>query len=358
MGFLPMREKQDVTTERAAAEAAAAGQRTIMEMQRAVWRFAALRALVAVGCPEQLRDGPRTVAELADRCGADAATLGRLLRTIATTGLLRGVRRDTYELTGAGQALLGGRAVTSVRFQLDAEVWRALGELTETVRTGESPFTRRHGSLYDYLSTQPDVSAVFDELMDLNHGPLADSLAALLDGAGVGLPAAGTVVDVGGGQGTFLAAILRAGPGIRGILLELDRTVPAARRYLTARGVADRCEVVAGDVFTAVPAGGDAYLLAHIVHNWDDEQATAILRTIRAVIPAGGRLLLVEAPLPDDDAPHFGKDLDIRLLTMHEGKERTVAEYAALLASAGFRLGEVTELDRGECLLTASPVGA
>jgi O-methyltransferase domain len=331
--------------ERSAAE----GQATIMEIQRGVWRFAALRALVAVGGPEQLRDGPLTVVELADRCGAHAPTLGRLLRTIAATGLLRGAGPDKYELTEAGQALLGGRALTSVRFSVDPEVWGALGELTETVRTGLAPFTLRHGSLYDYLSTRPDVSAVFDELMDTNHGPLAARLAEVAT-----FPETGTVVDVGGGRGTFLAAILRAHPGLRGILLDLERTVPAARDYLAGSGVGQRCEVAAGDFFTAVPAGGDVYLLAHVIHNWDDEQAAVILRRIRAVMPGHGRLLLVEAPLPGDDHPHFGKDLDIRLLTMHEGKERSLAEYSALLAGAGFRRGPADGLDRGECVITAS----
>jgi SAM-dependent methyltransferase len=328
----------------------AAGQATIMEIQRGVWRFAALRALVAVGAPEQLRDGPLTVAELADRCRAHAPTLSRLLRTIAATGLLRSAGLDKYELTGAGQALLAGRALTSVRFCVDPEVWGALGELTVTVRTGQAPFTLRHGSLYDYLSTKPDVSAVFDELMDTNHGPLAERLAKAAT-----FGETGTVVDVGGGRGTFLASILRAHPGLRGVLLDLERTVPAARDYLAASGVGERCEVVAGDFFTAVPAGADVYLVAHIIHNWDDEQAAVILRAIRAVIPGHGRLLLVEAPLPDDDRPHFGKDLDIRLLTMHEGKERSLEEYSALLTAAGFRPGPVAELGRGECVITASP---
>jgi O-methyltransferase domain len=331
----------------------AEGQATIMEIQRAVWRFAAIRALVAIGAPGQLRDGPLTVAELADRCGAHAPTLGRLLRTIAATGLLRSAGPGTYELTKDGQALLAGRAVVSVRFSVDPEVWGALGDLTETVRTGVAPFTHRHGSLYDYLSAKPEVSAVFDELMDINHGPLAVRLAEAAT-----FPDTGTVVDVGGGQGTFLAAILRARPGLRGILLDLARTVPSARKYLAGSGVGERCEVVAGDFFTTVPAGGDAYLVAHVVHNWDDEQATDILRTIRAVMPGHAQLLVVEAPLPDDDRPAFGKDLDIRLLTMHEGKERSHAEYSALLTGAGFRPGQVVELGRGECAITASPAAS
>jgi hypothetical protein len=341
---------QDERVAAPAGPAAPEGQATIMEIQRGVWRFAALRALVAVGGPEQLRDGPLTVAELAKRCDAHAPTLGRLLRTIAATGLLRSAGPDEYELTEAGQALLTGRALTSVRFSVDPEVWGALGELTETVRTGLAPFTLRNGSLYDYLSTKPDVSAVFDELMDTNHGPLAVRLAEV-----AAFPGTGTVIDVGGGRGTFLAAVLRAHPGLDGILLDLERTVPAARDYLAAAGVGSRCQVVAGDFFTAVPAGGDAYLVAHVIHNWDDEQAAAILRAIHAVMPGHGRLLVVEAPVPDDDHPHFGKDLDIRLLTMHEGKERSHAEYAALLAGTGFRPGQVIELGRGECVITASP---
>jgi hypothetical protein len=337
-------------------EQAADGQMTIMELQRATWRFAALRALVSCGCPEELRDGPRSVAELADRCGVDASMLARMLRSIAVTGLLRSTSPGVYELTPAGQSLLRGRALASVKFSLDPEIWNALGELPETVRNGQAPFTSRHGSLYDYLSTEPELSAIFDELMDSNHVPTAAKLAEVLTGPGGDLCGPGTVVDVGGGQGTFLAAILQANTDLRGVLFDLDRTVPAAREYLTAAGVSARCEVIAGNFFKAVPAGGSAYLVAHVVHNWDDEQATSILRTIRAAMPADGRLYLIEAPLPDDDSPHFGKDLDIRLLTMHEGKERSATEYFALLTEAGFRAGQLIRLERGECLLTASPL--
>jgi hypothetical protein len=344
----------------AEAAAAAEGQAIIMNMQRTAWRFTALRAVMSIGCPDQLRDGPRTIEELAEACGAHAPTLTRLLRSVATTGLIRTVAPRTYELTPAGRALLNGHARHSLVYTVDAEVWNTLGELTETVRTGAAPFTLRHGSMYDYLSTDPALSAVFDSLMDLQHEPLAARVGALLAESGLAtygdLSPEATVVDVGGGKGTFIAAILRANPGMRGVLLDLERSAPAGEAYLAAAGVADRCEVVAGDFFKEVPAGGDAYLVAHVVHNWDDEQATSILRTIRAIAGDDGRLLIVEAPIPDNDLPHFGKDLDIRLLTMHEGQERTIPEYEAMLAAAGFRLADVTELSRGECLLTAVPV--
>jgi hypothetical protein len=182
-----------------------------------------------------------------------------------------------------------------------------------------------------------------------NHGGAASAVAASDE-----LPTTGTVVDVGGGKGTFLAAILHARPALRGVLLDLARTVDAATEYLTADGVAERCQIVAGDFFKAVPPGGDAYLLASVIHNWDDGEAADILRTVRAAIPERGRLLLVEVVLPDDDRPHPGKDLDVRMLTMHGGKERSLSEYSELLGRAGFRLDRVTELTRFS-LIVASP---
>jgi hypothetical protein len=227
------------------------GQAMIFAIEHAAWRYTAVRALVSVGCPQELRDGPRAVSELADRCGADGPTLARLLRAVAQTGLVRSVPPGSYELTTAGRALLEGRPLLSIQYSIDPEIWGAFGELTETVRTGKAPFVERHGSLYNYLAGNPGLSAIFDAFMNVNYWQLAVKVAA----AG-GFQAGETVVDVGGGQGTFLAAILQANPGVRGILLDLARTMPAAEEYLPARGVADRCELVAGDFFQAVPEGG------------------------------------------------------------------------------------------------------
>jgi ubiquinone/menaquinone biosynthesis C-methylase UbiE len=344
---------QDTTAGSATEGSIADGQAIIFELEHAAWRYTAIRALVSVGCPQELRDGPRTVFELADRCGADGPTLARLLRAVAQTGLVRSVPPDSYELTSAGRALLEGRPLLSIRYSVDPEIWGAFGELTETVRTGKAPFVERHGSLYNYLAGHPELSAIFDAFMSVNYWQLAVKVAE----AG-GFKAGETVVDVGGGQGTFLAAILQANPDVRGILLDLARTMPAAEEYLPATGVADRCELVAGDFFQAVPLG-DTYLLGHVIHNWDDEQSLRILRVIRDVIPARGRLLIIEMPLPDDDSPHRGKDLDIRLLTLHPGgRERSQAQYRALLARAGFRFAGMTALAREEYLIAASPVGS
>lgn len=340
-------------TEPAAGTTAADGVRTIMEGQRAVWRFAAIRALVGAGGLDALRDGPLTVAELADRCDANAPVLRRVLRTVASTGLLRTTGAGAYELTEAGMVLLGSWAINAARYAADPEYWTSLGDLTETIKTGRLPFVERHRTIYDYLTAHPETEAAFDRLMVSQHRPVAARLAETVDFSGMR-----TVADVGGGQGVFIAGLLRAYPALRGVLVELDRILPTARKFLAENGVADRCEVVAGDFFTAVPAGADAYLLSHVVHNWDDEQAASILRTVRSAIPPHGQLLLVEAVLPDDDSPHWAKDIDIRILTMHEGQERTEAEYGALLGAAGFALESVAELHQGIHVITASPAGA
>jgi hypothetical protein len=324
-----------------------------MAMERAAWRYTALRALVSVGCPEHLRDGPVGIAELAERCGAHSLTLHRLLRSAAQTGLVRSVPPDAYELTAAGRALLEGRSALTLRYNADPQIWGGFGELTETVRTGKAPFLVRNGNVYAYLADKPALSAVFDQLMEANLEPLAASLAKADDFSGAGL-----VVDVGGGKGTFLAAILQANPGMRGIVLDLERVIPAAREYLAASGVGERCEFVAGDFFATMPSGADVYFVAHVLHNWDDDRALTLLRKIRAAIPAHGRLLILEQPLPDDDRPHRGKDLDIRMLTLQYGRERSYAEYSALLAAAGFAPGAVTPLHHDECLITASPLVA
>jgi hypothetical protein len=335
----------------------AEGTAVLMGLVRESWRFAALRALITADVPRQLRDGPRSAEELAQAGGLHAPTLLRLLRNVATTGLLRTVAPGTYELTPAGRALLRGVGSQSARWSSVDEVYGSLADLSETVRTGVSPFLLRHGTMYDFLSAEPELSEIFDVFMELQSTPVAARVGELLAESGR-LPAGSTLVDVGGGKGTFAAAILRANPGARGVVLDLERSAAVAQAYLAQAGVAERSEFVAGDFFKSVPADAEAYLLSQIVHNWDDERVTTILRGIRAGIRDDGQLLIVEAPLAEDDEPSFVKDLDIRMLTLQAGGERTLAEYESLLGAAGFRLADMTHIERGVYLLSAVPVAS
>jgi hypothetical protein len=333
--------------------AVAASAETVWGAIRGVWRFAALHAMTELGCAEQLRDGALSVPELAERCGAHAPSLARVLRTVATMGLIKTVAPGTYALTEIGAALCdpGSPLRLAIPFCAEEACWYGLGALPQTVRTGRSAFVERHGTLYEYLAGNPRTGRLFDDFMVARSRPLAAGLAARHDFSDVK-----TVVDVGGGNGAFLAAILRAYPHLQGVLLDLDHVLGGARELLTAAGVADRCELVAGDYFVEVPRAADVYLLANVVHNWDDEDALRVLRIVRAALPDDGRVLLVDAVLPDDDEPHFGKDLDIRILSLFGGgKERTRSEYLALLTDAGLAGERVTELAMGLSMVEAAP---
>jgi O-methyltransferase domain len=332
---------------------AAAGTRILLETTFATWRFTAIRGLLSIGAFEQLAVGPLTIGELADRCGADAEILRRVLRCVAATGLLRSAGPQRYELTDACRAVLGGWAFGGFLFNADPELWNALGEINKTIRSGRAPLIDRYGGLYGYLATQPETAAGFDALVKGNYAPVADALAQAVDFGKLG-----TVVDLGGGHGGFITAILRAHPGVRGILAELDRALPGARAHLAANGLADRCDIVACDFFTdPLPPDAGGYLLAHVIHNWNDEQALAILRAVRAAVPDDGRLLLIEAIIPDDDSPHLAKDLDIRMITILPGGGRTESEYAGLLAEAGFRPEPAATLARSDSVIVAIPAG-
>ena len=340
-----------MTATRETESPAAVGARILLETTWATWRFTAIRGLLQIGAFEQLAAGPLTVEELADRCDANVQILRRVLRCVAATGLLRSAGTRRYELTEACRAVLGGWPFGGFLFNADPEIWNALGEITETIRRGAAPFTDRYGSLYGYLSTQPLTAAGFDALMTGSYNGVAEALAQVIDFAGLG-----TVVDVGGGYGGFITEILRAHPRVHGILTELDRALPGAAAHLAANGLEARCDVVACDFYADPwPAGADCYLLAHVIHNWNDEQALVILRAARAAVPDSGKLLLVETMIPEDDAPHLSKDLDIRLITISPGGGRTEAEYAQLLAEAGFRPDPAIPLARIESVITATP---
>ncbi len=243
---------------------------------------------------------------------ANAEILRRVLRCVAATGLLRSAGPQRYELTDACRAAMDGWAFAGFGFNADPEIWNALGEITETIRTGTAPLIDRYGGgLYGYLATQPATAAGFDALVKGNHAPVAGALAQAIDFGELG-----TVVDVGGGQGGFITAILQAHPGVRGILAELDRALPAARAQLAANGLADRCDVVACDFFTdPLPPNASCYLLAHVIHNWNDEQALAILRAVRAAIPDDGRLLLAEAGFRPEPAISLARTESVIIAT-------------------------------------------
>ncbi|WP_449290134.1 methyltransferase [Nonomuraea purpurea] len=327
----------------------------LWEAVSGISRFAALLTMAELGVADQLADGPLDTEELATRCGAHAPSLRRVLRELASVGVVRPAGADGYELTEEGSVLrsdVPGSIRSSIRMLGEESFWYAMGKLPETVREGRSAFVARYGELYEHLGRHSEVSRLFDDYMTARAETFTRNLVTRYDFTGVG-----TMVDVAGGKGSILATILRANPGMRGVLLDLDHVVAHAKELLAAEGLAERCETVAGNFFDSVPEGGDAYLLASILHNWGKDDAVRILRNVRQALKPGGRVLVLEVVLPDDAQPHLANDLDLRMLAIFNGgSERSREEYAELFSLADLELEGVTELGAGACLLQAKPV--
>ena len=309
------------------------------ELLRAGRLSTSIAVAARLGVADHLVDGPLGAEELAERVGADPQALSRVLRLCADAGVFAELEDRRFGQTPLSELLRGDRedSMRGLAMLFESPFLRAAWtELHAAVRGGGRAFDRAHGvPLFDYLTEHPDDAAVFDAAM---VGASRQLIAAVLDA--YDFSGFDTVVDVGGGNGALLALILAGNPGARGILFDLPAVTDRAQALLADAGVADRCEVVAGDFFESVPAGGDAYVLTQILHDWEDEAATRILRNCRAVMNDDARLLLGEAVLPAGPERSLARFIDVEMLVIG-GRERTEAEYRKLLAGAGLRLTRV-----------------
>ncbi|MFD8559649.1 methyltransferase [Streptosporangium canum] len=331
----------------------------IKDMIAAVDSFGALLVFADLKIAERLAEQPQNVTDLATIYGADPQTLSWMLHTLSSYGLLS-IRTEgkVCSLRAAGQALLDDRRDSmrpAVLMSGQEMWWDALRRLPNTVRRGWPALLGAAASPYTYLETRPDDLALFQRFMSCRTQPIADAIGAHP------FPASGLVVDVGGGQGTILAEILRAphNRDLRGLLLERPEVAQYARAYLTRSDLAERCKVTAADFFAGVPVGGQTYLLASVVHNWPDAAAEVLLRRIAeamAATPGPSRLLCVDMLLPiGSDQPHPGLGLDIRMMSLFgDGRERTTTEYTNLLHRAGFTVQNQIALPHGLSLIEAT----
>jgi len=303
------------------------------------WAAQTISAATELGIADLLASGVERPGDLARATGSHEPSLRRLLRALASLGLCEEREDGAFRPTALG-GLLEDRAPTSLRgMALYGRYKRAVWErLAHSVRTGDSANPVVHGaSVFEHLDRDAAAAELFDRAMTETTRVIAQAVVAAYDFSGCA-----RVVDVGGGYGELLAAILRAAPAARGTLLERPRALDGARRSLERAGVASRCELIAGDFFEAVPGGADCYLLKRVLHDWDDERAAAILRACRCAMPARARLLVVEQILPDrmavSPAHQEAARMDLHMLLMAGGRERTQGEYRGLLESAGFGL--------------------
>jgi len=292
---------------------------------------------VELGIPDLLADGERTADDLAEASGANPPTLYRLLRALASLGVLSEGDGRRFSLTELGQPLrsdVPGSIRGWVRLQGRDYLWRSWGNLASAVREGENSFRMVHGTdIWEWRAEHADESAIFDDAM---RSMTIGVNASILDAYDFGRFR--TIVDVAGGNGTLLAAVLAAHPASSGILFDQAHVVSGAEPILRAAGVLDRCEIVAGSFFESVPAGADAYVLKWIIHDWEDEESVAILRTVRAAMAPDAVVLVIERDLGEPNENPVAKLADLNMLVMPGGRERTLDEYAALFGAADLRL--------------------
>jgi SAM-dependent methyltransferase len=314
-------------------------QAALMQMMTGYWVSQGIYVAARLGLADLLADGPRTSRELAAATGTHAESLYRVLRMLASVGIFAEDAAGRFGLTPLAEPLRSGPgSMRSMAIHmLEGPSWQAWGALLESVQTGRTGFVLANGEeVFPYYAAHPESARPFNEAMTEFSASLSAAVIAAYD-----FSAFKQIVDVGGGHGGLLTTILKANPQARGVVFDQPEVVAGAPAVIAAQGLQDRAEAVGGDFFEAVPAGGDAYVLKHIIHDWDDERSIAILRNIRRAMADGGRLLLIESVVPAGNAPDFGKLMDVHMLVMTGGRERTEAEHAALFEQAGFRLSRV-----------------
>ena len=327
----------------------------LIQMAVASWVAATVYAAAKLGVADHLAAGPKSAVEVAGTAGVHAPSLHRLMRTLAGLGILTERDRQQLALTPLGEALKTG-AAGSARATLMAfcgpAFWHSWEEFVYSLETGKTGFEKANGMpLFEYLAQHPEEASYFSEAMVGFHGAEPPAVAAAYDFSGVK-----TLVDVGGATGNMLAAILSHHAGPRGVLFDRPHVVRDAPALLETRGVATRVTIEPGDFFERVPTGGDAYLLSHIIHDWNEAQCLTILGHCRRAIAPDGRLLIIETVLPTGDTPHQGKVQDMVMLVVPGGQERTESEYASLLDKAGFRLRRVVPTQSVVSVVEAVPV--
>ncbi|MEV7341335.1 methyltransferase [Streptomyces sp. NPDC093544] len=322
----------------------------------APWAFQSLYVAAKLGLADALAQGPRSSADLAEETGAHPGALYRFCRALAALGVLDEHPGQVFGTTATGAALRSDapRGLRHFIIVNGEESFRAWSEVMHTVRTGEAAFDHVYGlSHFAYLARESGASTSFNA-MAKTGAPTETVDRCDFDGDQV-------VVDVGGGAGGLLAHLLERNPKLKGILLDTPAGVTQAPDLFRSRDVLDRAEIRGGSFFDSVPTGGDSYILSRVIHDWNDEDALRILRTVREAMPTGARLVLIDKVIPDVAGFHPGKFSDLQMLVVLGGQERTLDELTALLDRAGFRLTDVQMPEVGqeapwaEALILATP---
>ncbi len=315
-------------------------QADMLDLITSYWLSCAVHVAARLSIADHLKDGPKRVEDLAVASKSHAPTLFRLLRMLAGSGVFRERADGRFENSPLSDTLradspgsMRGFAVMMVD-EYNVRPWT---DLLRSVQTGESAFERVFGvRVFEHLARNPTQAQEFGESMTSLSQTEGPAVAAAYD-----FSAFSTLVDVGGGHGSLMGAILAKTPGLRGIVYDRPEVVDVARKQTSSSEIAGRCEFVAGSFFESVPTGADACIMKYILHDWEDELCVRILRNCREAMGTGGRVLVVDNVIPPGNDPHWGKKLDINMLVLTGGRERSEKEFAALFERSGFGLARV-----------------
>ena len=331
----------------------ASPQEQVARLASGYWHTQAIYVAAKLGIADALAAGPKSADALAAETGTHPRALYRLLRALASLGIFAEDDGCRFTLTPMAECLRSGvpgsvRSLCVMRGDWQYEAW---GQLLHTVRTGEPGFEKVFGQpLFDHLTAHPEKGAIFDDAMTGVHGRETAAMLDAYDFSGFGV-----LADIGCGNGEVLTSVLNRYPETRGVFFDLPAVIERTRANVEAAGLSARCEVVAGDFFATVPAGADAYLLRHIIHDWDDEESVTILRNCRRASAGRGKLLLVEGVVPPGNGPSLSKFFDLAMMVLPGGMERTEAEYRDLLARGGFALRRIVPTATWVSVIEADP---
>jgi hypothetical protein len=320
-------------------EAAAAQQ--LMQLSTGYIASTVVYLAVKLRIPDRLAPGPRSAADLARETGVNEDALYRVLRTLASLSVFEETSPRTFSNNLASSMLRSGTPGSMYDMALwmsDPFHFQVYANAMHSLQTGQTAVEKTVGiPVFEYFPRNPEESEIFNNAMTSFSAMVIPAVLEAYDFSGIG-----TLIDIAGGHGRVLTSILQRYPSMRGVLFDLDHVIAGARPHIAELGLADRCRTVSGDFFKAVTEGGDAYIMKHIIHDWDDERAGVILKNIRKAMNPGGRVILIESVvLPGSNQPDFGKIIDLEMLLMPGGRERTEQEFRDLFARAGFELTRI-----------------
>jgi hypothetical protein len=299
------------------------------------WYTQTIYVATKLGIAEHLKDGPKSAHELAQATGTNPRALYRLLRALASISIFA-EEEGKFSLTPLAECLLDPSAKAMATMRGDFQ-YRAWGELLYSVQTGASAFEKVYGKpVFDFLSENPEPGKLFDQAMTGVHGRETGAMLEAYDFTGIK-----TLADIGGGNGSVITAILKKYPAMQGIIFDLSGVMERTKANLKVAGLEGRCRIVPGNFFQAVPPGADAYLMRHIIHDWDDDKSLAILRNCRQAMDKGDKLLVVEGVVPPGNEPSVSKFFDLAMMVSPGGMERTEDEYRQMFEAGGFRLKRI-----------------